>query len=105
WSEGDVIDAGGLWFRDTATSLPGNSGSPVLDDGGRIVGLLHRSPRDAGLITQDGANLYSVGSAAAPIMAALGAPLPATVVALDAQVSEDEVVEHQAIYLDAHVAT
>ena len=44
WTTGEVADADGLWFRASAFSLPGNSGSPILNEGGHIVGLLHRGP-------------------------------------------------------------
>src|SRR5262249_25330296 len=96
WSEGDVVDADGLWFRSAATALPGNGGSRILDDDGKIVGLRHRAPTDPGLITEDGANLYSVGTAAAAISAALKNELPATVVSVGAPASAEDIVKRQA---------
>ena len=105
WSEGEVVDADGLWFRDSATSLPGNSGSPILDDEGRIVGLLHRGTRDPGLITADGANLYSIGTASAALAAALDDALPDTVLSLAAPATADEVVARQELYFNARVTT
>jgi V8-like Glu-specific endopeptidase len=104
WTSGEVVGSDGLWFSATAASLPGNSGSPVLDDAGHIVGLLHRGPTGADLITQSGANLYSIATASAAIEAALGEELPATVQSLYSDMTADDVAEQQELYLQAHVA-
>ena len=63
WTEGTVFDADGDWIQSTAYDLPGNSGSPFLDDAGQLVGLLHRSPKGWDLITRDGVNVSSIGTA------------------------------------------
>jgi hypothetical protein len=109
WTSGDVVDLDGLWFRATAAALPGNSGSPVLDDDGHIVGLLHRAPVGEELITQNGANLYSVATTAAALEAAFGAELPATVQTISGPspsvTTADDVASDHVIYLNAHAAT
>ena len=46
WSQGEVVDSDGSWVYTTAYILPGNSGSPLLDDEGRLVGLMHRGPTE-----------------------------------------------------------
>ena len=44
WSDGVIFDTAGSWIKSTNYSLPGNSGSPAIDDNGQIVGLIHRGP-------------------------------------------------------------
>ena len=104
WSDGVVFDATGSWFRSTNYSLPGNSGSPILDDNGQIVGLLHRGPTAEDLFTSDGANLYSVGTASAQLVAALSAPLPAVMISSSAPTTADQFLAKDYVYLNAHVA-
>lgn len=105
WTTGDVADTDGSWFQATSASLPGNSGSPILNDSGQLVGLLHRGPTGEDLITENGANLYSIGTASAAIDAALKEPLPATVPSLSADRAASEVAAQNALYLHAHAAT
>lgn len=59
----------------TAYVLPGDSGSPVLNDEGEIVGLLHRSPSLQDSFTSQGVNTESIATASANIVAALNTPL------------------------------
>ena len=105
WTSGDVSNASGTWFECTAFILPGNSGSPLLDDNGDIVGLLHRAPTTQDLVTRTGINIYSIGTASAAIQAARNAPLPPATLSLTTAYKADDVVEHQIVYLNAHVST
>lgn len=41
WSGGQVVKFRGNWMEFKGFILPGNSGSPVLDDSGRLIGLVH----------------------------------------------------------------
>jgi V8-like Glu-specific endopeptidase len=105
WTAGEVAEAGGTWFIATAEGLPGNSGSPILDEAGNIVGLLHRGPTSESLITAAGANLYSIATESAALVKAGGAPLPKTVVSIAAQLTDAQVVEREALYRSAHAPT
>jgi hypothetical protein len=103
WTDGYVIDASGEWFTSTNYSLPGNSGSPVLDDEGRIVGLLHRVPTSEDLFSEDGANVYSIGTASEPIRSALNAPLPKSMISVTASTTQEAFVSNDRIYRNARV--
>jgi S1-C subfamily serine protease len=105
WTDGVVSGVSGEWFETTAYILPGDSGSPVLDDDGRIVGLIHRGPTAQDLFTNDGANEYSIGTASAPIVAAMTAPLPSTVISVAAPTTADDFLANDLVYLNAHAAT
>ena len=105
WSDGVVFDAIGSWFRSSNYSLPGNSGSPVIDDSGQIVGLMHRGPTSEDLFTSDGANLYSVGTASAQLVAAMSAALPAVMISTSAPTSSEQFLANDYVYLNAHATT
>lgn len=103
WTTGDVVDNEGSWIEFSAPSLPGNSGSPLLDATGNIVGILHRGPTSIDLATSTGADVYSIGTPSEPLQAAMGADLPPTVLSLAGTQTADFVVQHQALYLNAHI--
>jgi hypothetical protein len=103
WTDGVVADASGDWFTATAFSLPGNSGSPVLDDAGAVVGLIHRGPSGEDLISGHDVNVYSIGTALAPIAAALATPDTGSLLSVRAPANAADVVENDLVYLDAHV--
>lgn len=101
WTEGIVDDALGSWFSMTAFTLPGNSGSPVLDDAGNIVGLLHRGATGQDLITSDGVVVSSIGTASSALKAAMGASLPDVMISVDAMATKDQIVANDLVYLAA----
>lgn len=103
WSSGQVAYASGEWIKTTAFALPGNSGSPILDDAGRIVGIDHHGPSSIDLVAAHGVDDYSIGTASAPIARALAAPLPATLRSTSDSVTQDDVVALHRLYLGAHV--
>jgi len=105
WTSGDVAQTFGTWFESTAFILPGNSGSPMLDDEGNVVGLLHRGPTSQDLVTRTDINVYSIGTASAPILDAMKAPLPEATRSMAAAATADDIVAHQIVYYNAHVAT
>ncbi len=105
WTDGVVTDPSGQWFKSSAYILPGDSGSPVLDDAGEIVGIIHRAPTGEDLFTSTGAEVYSIGTASAPLMAAMNAPLPSALLSTAAATTKDAVVASERIYLNAGVAT
>ena len=105
WSAGEVVDSDGDWIWTTAYLLPGNSGSPILDDAGEIVGIIHRGPTGEDLFTSDGAVTYSIGTASASLVAAMSAPLPPEMISVAAATTEANVVASDLVYLNAHVAT
>jgi hypothetical protein len=99
WSSGTVIDADGSWFESTVFSLPGSSGSPMLDDEGKIVGLLHRGSDGFDLLTRTSSNVSAIGTAAAALKPALDAPLPATMISLDDALTPEQVLAHSDAFL------
>jgi V8-like Glu-specific endopeptidase len=105
WTAGEVIETDGSWVWTTAYLLPGNSGSPLLDDAGKLVGIVHRGPTGEGLFTSDGALTYSIGTASAPIVEAMKAPLPPEMISTAAPTSAAAVVAANAVYLNARAPT
>jgi V8-like Glu-specific endopeptidase len=105
WSPGEVVDTDGSWIETTAYILPGNSGSPVLDDEGHLVALMHRGPSSQDLFSADGADEYSLGTASSALIAAMGAPLPATMRSVAEPVTDEDVVTYQDVYRNAQVST
>jgi hypothetical protein len=105
WSQGEVVDTSGEWITFSAYALPGNSGSPLLDDYGHMVGILHRGPTAQDLVTGTGIDDYGIGSAASGIVGAMSEPLPGTMWSIVANATADEVVQHEEVYLNAHAET
>ncbi|HEY4159788.1 MAG TPA: serine protease [Polyangiaceae bacterium] len=106
WTDGTVVDATEDWFRTTAFALPGDSGSPVLDDHGNMIGINHRGPTSEDLITSNNVNVFTIGSASEPVLQALAAPtLPPGMVSVQADTTADRVVENHFVYLNSHALT
>lgn len=101
WASGYVIHADGEWFETTLFSLPGGSGSPILNDEGRIVGLLHRGAEGFDLLTRTSTQVSAIASASAGLQAALNAPLPATVISLSAPLTSEAALAHSDMFLAA----
>ena len=106
WTSGEVVDAFGNWFSSTAYILPGDSGSPVLDDGGNLVGIIHRSPTGEDLISNDSVNVMAIGTASGPLQTAMAVTaLPAAMISVAAPTTADAVVASDFVYLNARAAT
>jgi V8-like Glu-specific endopeptidase len=105
WTDGTVLDATGKWVTTSAYILPGDSGSPILNDAGKIVGLIHRGPASLDLITDDSVNTYSVGSASAAVKLALDAPLPSSLISVADETTAEKFLTYQGLYLNAHTTT
>jgi len=58
WSQGIVVGKKNGWLRGSYFSLPGSSGSPILDDEGAIIGIHHRAFPKLDVMTPS-AMLYS----------------------------------------------
>ncbi len=69
WMTAKVFKDVGSWFYIDSLVLGGNSGSPVLDKEGNVVGLLHRGTE---AISRNGAKGLSICSAANDLVAVLG---------------------------------
>jgi hypothetical protein len=102
WTSGEVVYSDGSWVWTTAFDLPGSSGSPILDDHGHLVGIVHRGPTDLTLATNEGINGFSVGTASAALVAAFPNPLPAAMTSTAVSVTDDQAVNRQRVYLAAH---
>jgi hypothetical protein len=77
----------------------------MLDDEGRMVGIVHRGPTDQSLYADSSVDTYSIGTPSALLAAAMSAPLPKEMVSTGAETTEAAVVENDLIYLNAHVST
>jgi len=100
-ADGVVAYALGEWIETTVYVLPGDSGSPILDDSGKIVGLIHRGPTSEDLFTSDSANMFSFGSASAPIVTAMATPSMSTMISVTAPTTADNFVANDLVYLNA----
>lgn len=105
WTDGVVTDLDGEWFLTNAYTLPGDSGSPVLDDAGGMVGVIHRGAVGEDLFSSNNVNVFSLGTASAQLAATMTAPLPAAMVSTAAETTEEKVVDNDAVYLNARVPT
>jgi len=102
WSAGRVFHEQGAWFHSTNYTLGGNSGSPYLDDEGRIVGLLHHGSHGHGAITRRGALYESIGTpgaALAPLLAPNGRA--SLLFSLDDGTTVADVAENSTAYVAA----
>jgi hypothetical protein len=102
WSAGEVVDTDGAWVTTTAFDLPGNSGSPMLDDHGHLVAILHRGADGLDLVTSAGVNDFSIGTASSALIAAMSAPLPASMWSTSESTTSAAVAAQDMIYLAAH---
>ena len=105
WTDGVVANATGKWFQATAFVLPGDSGSPVLDDNGQVVGLIHRGPASLDLFTTNSANVSAICTASAPILAVMPSNLPATMVSVAAPTTAAKFLANDLLYLNARVTS
>jgi hypothetical protein len=101
WTQGQVVDSDGTWISFTAYSLPGNSGSPLLDDQGHMVGILHRGPTSLDLVSSSGVDVFSIGTASSALIAAMSAPLPQSMWSIHAHGTDADIAKHQTLYLNA----
>lgn len=105
WTTGQAYLSDGDWIFTTTYILPGNSGSPMLDDEGRMVGIVHRGPTDQSLYAESSVDTYSIGTPSALLAAAMSAPLPPEMVSTSAETTAAAVVANDLVYLNAHVST
>jgi hypothetical protein len=100
WTDGTVVDTEGQWFQSTAFILPGDSGSPALDDQGKLVGLVHRAPTGEDLVTSDSVDVYSIGSPSASVLAVEATPLPPGMISVTAATTTANVLANDLVYLN-----
>ncbi len=100
WSDGTVVDTDGQWFESTAFTLPGDSGSPTLDDQGHMVGLIHRGPEGEDLVTSNSVDVYSLGTPSAAVLAVASAPLPSGMLSINADITVDNLLQNDMVFLN-----
>src|SRR5581483_11388881 len=76
-----------------------------LDDSGHMVGILHRGPSVQDLFTANGVDEWAIGTASSALVPAMSAPLPAVMRSLTTPTFDDDVAQHESLYLNAHQAT
>jgi V8-like Glu-specific endopeptidase len=105
WTDGDVVDSDGDWMYTSAYLLPGNSGSPILDDAGNLVGIVHRGPSGQDYYTGTGAVTFSIGTPSALLVPAMSAPLPPEMISVKAPTTSAALAANDTVYLNARVAS
>lgn len=104
WSTGKVIREIGKWAITSHFALPGNSGSPILNNAGEMVGIIHRKGMNPGDHSERGPTIEAIGSASADFEALLtAAPKPDPFFSVHAVHTAEEVVENERAYLLADV--
>jgi V8-like Glu-specific endopeptidase len=103
WTQGTVVDSTGDWFETTSFILPGSSGSPVLNENGELVGIVHRSPTGEDLISSTSYDASSLGTSAEAIHAV--GTLPAVMLSTQAMITADDLVTNNRVYLNARAST
>jgi hypothetical protein len=103
WTSGVVTEENGHWITTTAYVLPGDSGSPILDEDGKIVGLIHRAPSSLNLISERGVNVYSIGTASLPITELLETGTAESLLATDTVLTEEAFLTNDLVFLNARV--
>jgi len=78
----------------------------VLDDGGNLVGIIHRAPTGEDLISNDGVNVMAIGTASAALQTAMAVTtLPAAMISVVTSTTADAVVGSDFVYLNGGAAT
>lgn len=104
WVTGSVYRLNGDWFSATAFGLPGSSGSPFLDDEGRIVALLHRGTFGHNQLTRKQLLTTSIGTPAALVQTVVNAPRNLDLFhSVQEAHTQKDVVDNEDVYLRAHV--
>ncbi len=101
WSAGYVVGSTGEWFESSVFGLPGSSGSPFVNDAGKLVGLLHRGADGFDLLTSTSAEVTATGSASAAVQRALQAALPSSVISVSDPLSADQALAYSSAFLAA----
>ncbi len=106
WAEGQVYDLSGDWVIADYFSIPGTSGSPVLNTKGQVVGLNHRISGSAASITKDGFQESAYFSDAAALATVInGSTSGLALLDFTAFKSRDDVtIDEEALY-NAHQST
>lgn len=99
WSEGVVVSADGAWFESTVFTLSGSSGSPIVNEAGKIVGLLHRGAEGLDLLTRTSTQVSSLATEGAALELAREELLPSSMISLDAELTREQVVTHSSAFL------
>ena len=105
WTEGEIVDSNGDWVTATAFILPGNSGSPFLDDAGRMIGIVHRGPTSQDLTSSSGIDESSIGTASASLVAAMSHPLPPEMYSVAGAKTDADVAALQALFYNSRSKT
>jgi len=109
WSTGEIYSAQDNTIRADGFSLPGSSGSPMLDETGKIIGLLYAATTQHDAITRGGIRHDSIGTASGPIVDALQKinwPEPpglSLVFDTSAPLDRDTFLANTQVFLHAHI--
>lgn len=105
WTSGRVYGGRGNWMYSANYTLPGSSGSPYLDDEGRIVGLHHRVSQGNGLVTRRNILYHSIGTAAGELIKLQSVNQSDTFFSVNERHSIEEILAKQEAYLMAQQGT
>ncbi len=105
WSAGKVIRQVGKWAITSHFILPGSSGSPILNNAGDVVGIIHRQRMNPGDHSKRGPVFEAIGSASADFQSLLSSPAKIDrFFSVTADHTAKDVVENERAYLLAGVA-
>ena len=71
WNAGEVVRLSRHWVKLNYFSLPGGSGSPLLDRSGKVVGIHHKGSKQNDMITRNGFLYTGVATAGADLIRVL----------------------------------
>lgn len=105
WTSGQVYGSSRDWIQTTNFSLRGNSGSPFLDEQGRIVGIVHRGPTDISLITKHDALYQSTGTSGQALAKFRDTPVSTGLFfSIRSPHTTQDIANHQISYLMGHLS-
>lgn len=100
WVKGRFFRNQGAHVYSTLYGLPGNSGSPYLDERGRVIGIHHHHATGNGKFGRRDVHYYAYGTSAQELAAFVGGPRGADrFFSVDARHTEADVAFHHALYL------
>jgi hypothetical protein len=101
WSSGAIFETRGAYFRTEAFVLQGNSGGPVLDDDGRLLGIVHHASSGHENLASRGVRKWAEGTSSPWVRAMVYDPPAGSTTSFPSVLTErteEDVVRHVDVY-------